>query len=432
MAMSLACAGQVGCGDGVQQVEPAPEQAADESEPERETAIDEEAIANGIAKQLRVWVRYDPREDARAVGLLRWGQRFSISERREVESETWYRMSGVGWIRDDGNINVRTNGPAGLAFIPKPPKNQGMPYRYVRVTAGDGVPVYRRPPRRGERPERVRTRDLQEGYIFTVDKWVNIYDRKLYRTTRYWFVPREGTTPVRGTEFEGFEVSQDGDLPFLWVTDPTAKTCDTPIDPGAEDMPTCEPVKRHLRLPLRGVHERAGRWYQTELEAGETRWIAALQVSRIHAIKRPSSIEPGQRWIHVSLRNQFVALYEGDAMVYVTLASTGEEEHPTPTGTFAVRSKHITATMDDEDNLSGPYYIQDVPWVLYFKGGYALHGAFWHDRFGLKTSHGCVNLAPNDAKRVFEFATEPPLPEGLHAVFTKPEQQGTAVHITGS
>ena len=54
-----------------------------------------------------------------------------------------------------------------------------------------------------------------------------------------------------------------------------------------------------------------------------------------------------------------------------------------------------------------PYSIEDVPYVMYFEGSYALHGAFWHNNFGHEQSHGCVNLAPLDAKKIF-FWTEPP------------------------
>src|SRR5690606_17022991 len=144
----------------------------------------------------------------------------------------------------------------------------------------------------------------------------------------------------------------------------------------------------------------------------------------------PDSLYADERWVHVDLRNQFAGLYEGDTLKFVTLISSGDDEHPTPTGLFRVESMHVTATMDDEDNLSSPYFIQDVPWVVYFRGGYALHGAFWHDRFGLKTSHGCVNLAPKDARRFFQFVDAPDMLPGFHAVFTPPGTRSTAVFVT--
>ena len=48
--------------------------------------------------------------------------------------------------------------------------------------------------------------------------------------------------------------------------------------------------------------------------------------------------------------------------------------------------------MDGDVASDGPYSIEDVPWIMYFNGGFALHGAFWHSSFGHERSHGCVNL----------------------------------------
>ena len=42
---------------------------------------------------------------------------------------------------------------------------------------------------------------------------------------------------------------------------------------------------------------------------------------------------------------------------------------------------------------------------MYFHEDYALHGAYWHDGFGYKHSHGCVNLSPKDAKWLFIWST---------------------------
>ncbi len=385
---------------------------------------EEPTIARGIVAEDVANVYAEPDLASRVVGLVRLGARFDIVETRVVGERTFHRIENAGWVFGTG-VRTKTDGEPQIGFIPSQPRlDSPMPYSIARVTARDGVPVYRRPPRRDEDPQRVFMRTFREGYFFTVDKWVNIYDRQLHRGIRYWFVPREGTTPVVAPEFEGIEVTERMQMPFLWVTDPTARTCATPIAPDN----TCEPIERHSRIPLLGEHrDRGGVWYKTR----DDRFIVSLQVAKVSRLTRfPEGLHEGERFIHVDLRNQFAALYEGTRMIFVTLISSGDDQHPTPPGTYRVESRHITATMDDEENLNGAYFIQDVPWVLYFKGGYALHAAFWHNRFGLKTSHGCVNLAPRDARRFFEFAASPALPAGLHAVFTPPDRQGTLVHVT--
>ena len=77
----------------------------------------------------------------------------------------------------------------------------------------------------------------------------------------------------------------------------------------------------------------------------------------------------------------------------------------------------------------GTFQLRDVPYIQYFESGYALHAAYWHDVFGTPRSHGCVNLAPVDAHRVFLW-TDPPVPEGWHAINTGEEfGEGTTVII---
>ncbi|HVJ21613.1 MAG TPA: L,D-transpeptidase [Polyangiaceae bacterium] len=166
-----------------------------------------------------------------------------------------------------------------------------------------------------------------------------------------------------------------------------------------------------------------------------------------------------------------------------------KETLSTPQGSFRLQSKHVAAAMDSEENsnVSGgsraqkstlsadaaatverlkraeakgekldeedqrrllnikkgrdPEYgvtvrrgaagfeLRDVPWIQYFASGYALHGAYWHDVFGIPRSHGCINLSPIDARVVFLW-TDPPVPNGWHGINVGSDMgQGTAVIV---
>jgi lipoprotein-anchoring transpeptidase ErfK/SrfK len=134
----------------------------------------------------------------------------------------------------------------------------------------------------------------------------------------------------------------------------------------------------------------------------------------------PGWATAGEKWIDVNLTKQALVLYEGTKAVYATLVSSGEAgledpAHTTATkrGIFRIHTKYVTATMASTE-LGEEFELRDVPYVQYFdKEGYALHGAYWHDRFGTPKSHGCINLAPEDARRIF-FWTEPRVPVGWH------------------
>lgn len=156
------------------------------------------------------------------------------------------------------------------------------------------------------------------------------------------------------------------------------------------------------------------------VEARNGRW---LRSSDLKTAKKPGKLpwyaSGNRRWIQISLTGQTLVLWEGAKPVYATLVSTGRdgladaETHlSTPMGTYRIYQKHVTTTMDSEA-ADDEFELRDVPWVMYFKGGYALHGTYWHDDFGRPRSHGCVNLAPIDARYVY-FWSNPDTPEHWH------------------
>jgi lipoprotein-anchoring transpeptidase ErfK/SrfK len=117
----------------------------------------------------------------------------------------------------------------------------------------------------------------------------------------------------------------------------------------------------------------------------------------------PSPAEPWEiaeeRWIDVDLSEQTLTAYENGVAMRTTLVSTGLPGTPTPTGQFRIWVKFRT------DDMEGPgYYIEDVPYVMYFYKGYGLHGVTWHGNFGHPMSHGCVNLPTEEAEWLFGWA----------------------------
>jgi hypothetical protein len=84
--------------------------------------------------------------------------------------------------------------------------------------------------------------------------------------------------------------------------------------------------------------------------------------------------------------------------------------------------------MNSQPAANEVYSVADVPWTLYFHKGYALHGAYWHDSFGSRRSHGCINLSPADAKRVYTILG-PNVPAGWSAAYGHEEAPGSVVRI---
>ena len=178
------------------------------------------------------------------------------------------------------------------------------------------------------------------------------------------------------------------------------------------------------RLAYRSAHKLTGkqRFYDKKLhyQTSESFWIDDRHASRVDPAKRwPKWAQQGAKWIDINLTKQVLVAYEGKKMVYATIISSGEagladSETSTATrrGIFRIHTKHVSVTMDS-DVVGEQFELRDVPYVQYFQDGYALHGAYWHDGFGRPKSHGCINLAPEDARRLF-FWTDPPVPSGWH------------------
>jgi len=130
-----------------------------------------------------------------------------------------------------------------------------------------------------------------------------------------------------------------------------------------------------------------------------------------------------EKWIEVSLHDQMLRAYEGTEVVFVTNMSSGKRYTPTVKGRFRITRKLESQLM------TGPgYYLPGVPYVMYFYAGYALHGAYWHDKWGTPTSHGCVNLRREDAKWLYEW-TGPVVPEGSKSVVASRDNPGTLVLV---
>ena len=106
-----------------------------------------------------------------------------------------------------------------------------------------------------------------------------------------------------------------------------------------------------------------------------------------------------QNWIEIDLSDQHLFAWEGKNKTFTAIISTGKEKTPTYPGIYAIQRKYPLDRMIGDD-----YDIADVPNVLYYDRGYALHGAFWHNNFGNPVSHGCINLPLSNAQWLFDWA----------------------------
>ncbi len=112
----------------------------------------------------------------------------------------------------------------------------------------------------------------------------------------------------------------------------------------------------------------------------------------------------GERWIDISLTDEYLTAYQGDTVIMETYISSGKPGFETPAGTFFINSK--LPVQDMAGVIGGEVYdVPSVPDVMYFTNvGHAIHGAYWHNNFGNPMSHGCINVPPDLAHFLYEWA----------------------------
>jgi hypothetical protein len=280
----------------------------------------------------------------------------------------------------------------------------------------------------------VLARRLVTGFYVAVDKTFNWNGRSWYRTTKRLVAPADRFWQTGASEFHGVELGKEFHLPVAWGYGGRKNITLYKIDEEKKTVAIDKSIARFepIQLKQREIELRGHRYFET----ADGSWVRADHVRITRPGNPPEELGDGERWIDVNLAEQTLVAYDGSTPVYATLVSSGKrsrekaKDHRTPVGHWRIREKHVTTTMDGNGSAAGdlPYSIEDVPYAMYFHRAYAVHGAFWHRNYGVQMSHGCVNLAPLDAKFLFRF-TEPPLPEGWHGVWATDERPGSFVVV---
>jgi hypothetical protein len=126
-------------------------------------------------------------------------------------------------------------------------------------------------------------------------------------------------------------------------------------------------------------------------------------------------VDPNEKTISMDLTYQTLSCFEANREVYFCRISSGKQFDPvtglvtdsyaTPAGRLLTYWKIISKNMTAGSEATG-YSTPAVPWCTFIAtGGIAIHGAFWHNAFGERRSHGCVNVKPEDAKWIFRWTS---------------------------
>jgi lipoprotein-anchoring transpeptidase ErfK/SrfK len=329
----------------------------------------------------------------------------------------WWLVGPLAWTCSDAAV-LSADEPS-APVLPVGP--EGLPYAYF-FAGRDGAAAYAD---LASATDGAVDRELDSNWSVAGVEQRAVDGERWVRTTKGLWVAQRELIAARPSAFHGESVEQ-GALDFAWVVADHAS-----VWASSNPAPRAKPVGSRARFDVVHVLEAAG----GAVRLGDGEWMLLRDLARPAVTTPPEQVaRPGERWIDVDLATQTLVAYEGTRPVYATLVSTGRgakgTDSATPPGVHRVWVKIFASDMAnvERDDLDAHYSLQEVPYVQFFDGAVGLHGTYWHRDFGRVRSHGCVNLAPLDARWLFDF-TEPRLPRGWAAAYPTEADEGTLVRV---
>ena len=249
-------------------------------------------------------------------------------------------------------------------------------------------------------------RNVGDGYLYAtiLRQLQNDAGETWYEINPGEYVFEDDIQVAQVSDFQGVETTRQPKRPFGWVVQEVSPS----KVPDGEPNPNFEELPRFTFVEIYDVvlGEDDWLWY----DIGDGRWAKQTYFSIVNVDPRPEAVGVDEFWVEVDLFEQTFAAYEGDRLVYATLISSGLNRWPTNEGLFQVWDRFKEYKMSGAEGKADYYYLEDIPYIMYFDdlNGIALHGTYWHDRFGFKHSHGCVNMPIKDAEWTFNWSAEAP------------------------
>ncbi len=285
----------------------------------------------------------------------------------------------------------------GMTFPPRPlpaskpdPNLNQLPYFYFHLDK-DYVPIYNTPGEKGPGGQQ-----FPPGFIY-----VSYIDR-VEQGGVYYLMPNGGWIPGKGARvgeistFQGLVFTSTPRNSFGWAFE------QLPVmtAPGYNAAKSGKQINTFESVTIYDVQIMDNEeWYMI----GPNQWLEGRKVARVLINTTAPQNITTNRWIDVDLAEQTLAVYENNRLIFATVIASGLDPFWTRPGIFQIFEKKETETMRNND-LADFYYLDNVPWTMYFDGARALHGAYWRTRFGYPQSHGCINLSVGDSHWLFNWA----------------------------
>jgi hypothetical protein len=336
----------------------------------------------------------------------------------------WFHINPAGWVCGD-HLEPNKRGPRAME-LPRLKDDEVVPGRYAKVV-GEEALIYAIDDAADGGPQ------VSPGEPITGSVTVRHYGDTVVDEVIYWHVGKgrwvdaDDLREHRPSRFQGVRLGDETGraLPLLFAISLENPAYEVPVvdKPGGAVVDRLSP--RTLVSDLERRSSGAGAEF---VRIGDGRWIREVDVRTVRGAPPPRGLMSGERWVDVDLSSQSLVAYEGEMPVFVTLISSGTPKNATETGIYRVWIKFSETSMSGQMGEEEPYDMATVPWTQFYAKDLALHTSYWHDHFGIKKSHGCVNLSPVDARFLY-FWSDPQVPPGWTMANGYLERPGSLVRV---
>jgi len=424
-----------------------------------------------------IWPR--ARKGKRFLGYLRVGQRVALRSAKPVPGagcrRGFYAIEPRGYVCHDRTVTFAEDSAFLRANAHTDPREGPFPYEYA---ISNGTPMYRRVPTRAEqhryewrfgkagthrrlpmfqrghehlavsdpiavtgpmpaflrngggargKPLSLLRQNIPHGAMMSFTRAFDVAGRTFLLSTDLTVVPANRVRRFRRSAFQGVRIGGEVRLPVAWI-----RQKPRPVyarDKGGRIVAegSSYPVRSFVMITEEKIVQDGVTYLRVKTsESAPERFIAQRHATVVRARKkRPRGVRPGEKWILARLTQGTLTAYEDLTPVFVTLMSPGQGGVPrsggdlvrdstTPLGAYRITFKD-RATMMAPLSKPRKFWADNVPFTQYFRAPFAIHGAYWHEKFGELASAGCINVSPIDAAHLFSW-TDPPVPDGWQGV----------------
>jgi hypothetical protein len=419
----------------------------------------------------KTWIWPKPKKGGRFLGYMRVGQQVALRSPELVRGEGcrkgFYRIQPHGYVCNDRTVTVGAETAFLRANKHTLPRSGAFPYEFA---ISNGAPMYGRLPNQkeqkrsewqygkagtftplsmfqrghehlavtdpiegkhavppflasgtGARPGHIQPlvrRTLPHGTMMSFMRSFDFGGRTFLLSTDLTVVPADRVRRFKKSRFAGTKLNAGVKLPIAWF-----RGSDRPVYAMHDGVPQASSGRFSVRSFVQLSGEKVSHGKRSFLKTRDGRWVDASDATVVeHYGKRPFGVKPGDKWILVSITQGTLVAYDDLTPVFSTLVSSGlgglprkggdlVKDSTTPLGTHKITFKDRAATMSPEFGEDRSFWIADVPFTQYFRAPFALHTAYWHEKFGELMSGGCINVSPLDGAWLFDW-TGPHVPDG--------------------